>query len=35
VIGRRDLPLLTSRPAPPVRRSPAYSVSPAPSASPR
>jgi DNA-binding Lrp family transcriptional regulator len=30
VIGRRDLPLLTSRPAPPVPRSPAYS---APSAS--
>jgi DNA-binding Lrp family transcriptional regulator len=28
VIGRRDLPLLTSRPAPPVPRSPAYSVSP-------
>jgi DNA-binding Lrp family transcriptional regulator len=28
VIGRRDLPLLTSRPAPPVPRSPAYSASP-------
>jgi DNA-binding Lrp family transcriptional regulator len=36
VIGRRDLPLLTSRPAPPVPRSPAYAASPArPDARPR